>query len=145
MTNAISKLGGEIGGQASESKDGYALELNFIESIIQNLVSSIVGFILSPKIITIFLINYKIVYGLNQDYDDAADFMKQNKNLMKDISKAVRNAIIKVILTVVLKEISLLVAQAAIEIATEKSKNQLAQILSLVGVSQQVLRLIRGL
>ena len=71
--------------------------------------------------------------------------MKQNKNLMKDISTSVRDAIISVILNYVLKQISTLVSQTIIEIATEKAKNQLAQILSLVGVPSKILRLIKGL
>ena len=91
------------------------------------------------------MINYKKVYGINEDYVDAKDFMKQNKNLMKEISKSVRNAIINVLLNSVLKEISILVAATAVEIATEKSKNQVAQILSLAGMSQEVIRLIKGL
>lgn len=143
--NAITTIGGDVAGNADNKKDSYALELNFIENLIQNIITAIVGFILSPKIISIFLINYKIVYGINEQYEDAADFMRQNKNLMKDVTKAVRNAIISVLLNTVLKQISSLVSQTIIEISTEKAKNQLAQILSLVGVPAQVLRLIKGL
>lgn len=145
IATGINTLGQTIKVQSDDIKDAYALELNFIENIIQNLVSSIVGFILSPKIITIFLINYKIIYGPNEEYSDAADFMKQNRNLMKDITKSVRNSIISILLNTVLKQISSLVAATAIEIATEKSKNQLSQILSLVGIPQSVIRLIKGI
>jgi hypothetical protein len=145
INNAISQVGGEVGGQANDEKDVYALELNFIENLIDNLITSIVSFILSPKIISIFLINYKIVYGVNETYADASDFMKQNKNLMKGISDTVRDEIISVILNSVLKEISSLVSSTAIEIATEKAKNKISQILSLVGVPQEVLRIIKGL
>jgi len=143
--SGINTLGQTIKNQANDIKDAYALELNFIEKLIQNLVSSIISFILSPKIITIFLINYKIIYGQGAEYEDAADFMKKNKNLMKSISKSVRNAIISILLNTVLKQISSLVAATAIEIATEKAKNQLSQILSLVGIPQSVLRLIKGI
>lgn len=145
ITNGINTLSLVIRTQALDRKDGHVLELNFIENIIQNLVSSIVGYILSPKIITIFLINYKIIYGINSEYTDAADFIKQNRNLIKDISKSVRNIIIDMLLNIVLKEVSRLAAEIAIDIATEKYKNELAQILSLVGTSQSVLRLIKGL
>jgi len=145
VSDSINRIGVSVSDQAQDNKDGYALELNFIENLIQGLITAIVGFILSPKIISIFLINYKIVYGINEEYDDAADFMRQNKNLMKDVAKAVRNAIISVLLNTVLKQISSLVSQTIIEIATEKAKNQLAQILSLVGVPAQVLRIIKGL
>jgi len=145
ISDGINQLGGEVAGNANDSNDQYALELNFIENLIQNLIVAIVGFILSPKVISIFLFNYKIVYGVSEDYTSAADFMKQNKNLVKAVSNSVRDAIIKVLLNTVLKEISTLVSQTIVEIATEKAKNQLAQILSLVGVPAQVLRLIKGL
>jgi hypothetical protein len=145
IATGINTLGQTIKGQATDNKDGYALELNFIEKIISGLVSSIVGFILSPKIIAIFLINYKIIYGPTAEYTDAVDFIKQNKNLIKNITKSIRNSIISVLLNSVLKEISSLVAETAIEIATEKAKNQLSQILSLVGIPQPVIRLIKGI
>lgn len=145
ISNGINTLGQTIKNQSEDSKDAYALELNFIEKIIQNLVSAIVGFILSPKIVTVFSINYKIIYGSASEYIDGTDFMKQNRNLIKSIAKSVRNEIISVLLNTVLKEISSLVSATAIEIATEKTKNQLGQILSLVGVSQDVLRLIKGI
>jgi hypothetical protein len=145
VANAVNTLGTIISNQATTAKNSYALELNFIENLIESIVTAIVSLILSPKVVSIFLINYKIVYGPTEDYDDAKDFMRQNKNLMKEIAKSVRNAIIGVLLNSVLKEISTLVAATAVEIATEKAKNQLAQILSLVGVPQDVIRLIKGL
>lgn len=145
ISDGVKKLSESVGDQSNDPTNKYALELNFIENLIKTLISSIVGFVLSPKIITIFLINYKIIYGINEQYDDAADFMRQNKNLMKDVAKAVRNAIITVLLNYVLKQISSLVSSTIIEIATEKAKNQLAQILSLVGVPSKVLRLIKGI
>jgi hypothetical protein len=155
MSNGLAALSDEIGNQAGgiqpngqlafSAKDKYALELNFVEGLIDSMIKAIVSLVLSPKVITIFLINYKIIYGQNEEYDDAVDFMKQNKTLIKNVATSIRNAIISVILTTVLREISSLVAATTIEIATEKAKNQLAQILSLVGVPQEVIRLIKGL
>lgn len=145
VNEAISKLGVAVGDQTTDPKNSYALELNFIEGLIESIVMAIVSLVLSPKVISIFLINYKILYGPNAQYEDAKDFMKKNKNLMKDITKSVRNAIISVLLNTVLKEISSLVSATAVEIATEKAKNQVSQMLSLVGVPQDVIRLIKGL
>jgi len=145
ISNGISELGEAVSLSSPDSKDRYSLELNFIDGLIKNLVKSIVSIVLSPNIISIFLINYKIVYGLTETYESATDFMKQNKTLVKNVSDTVRDAIIKIILETVLKEITSLVAQTAITIATEKAKNQLAQILSLVGIPQNILRLIKGI
>ena len=145
IDKAISEVSSEVGGQAPDSKDSHTLELNFIENLIENLITSIVGFILSPKIISVFLINYKIIYGVNETYDDASDFMKQNKNLVKGISDTVRNEIIEVLLTKVLVDIAILVGTTRTEIEKEKGKAKISQILSLVGVSQSVIRIIQGI
>jgi hypothetical protein len=145
IDNAISEVSSEVGGQAPDSKDSHTLELNFIENLIENLITSIVGFILSPKIISIFLINYKIIYGVTETYDDASDFMKQNKNLVKGISDTVRNEIIEVLLTKVLVDIAILVGTTRAEIEKEKGKAKISQILSLVGVPQAVIRIIQGI
>lgn len=145
ISDGIKQLSQTVGNQSPSTKDSYALELNFIEGLISSIIKAIISLILSPKVISIFLINYKIIYGQNEEYDNAIDFMKQNKTLVKDISKSVRNAIISILLNTVLKEVSNLVSATAMEIATEKAKNQVAQILSLVGVPQEVIRLIKGL
>lgn len=145
ISKAINDIADNVGNQAPTNKDAYALKINFIEGLISSLLESIIASVLGPKIVTIFLINYKIVYGVNEDYDDAIDFMKQNKTLVRDMAKTVRNSIISILLNTVLKEISSLVASTAIEIATEKAKNQVSQILSLVGIPQEIIRLIKGL
>jgi hypothetical protein len=145
IDSAISSIGAEVGGQSPDSKDSHTLELNFIENLIENLITSIVGFILSPKIISIFLINYKIIYGVTETYDDASDFMKQNKNLVKGIADTVRNEIIEVLLTKVLVDIAILVGTTRAEIEKEKGKAKISQILSLVGVPQAVIRIIQGI
>lgn len=144
ISEGLNKLGDEIGSQAGSDEDSYALNLNFIISLITNLISSIIKSILSPKVITMFLLNYKIVYGINAEYKDAIDFMKQNKNLMIDVGEVVRNAIIDILLGTTLKEISNLVKATAVEIATEKAKNLIAQMASLVGTPPDILRKIKG-
>ena len=56
---------------------------------------------------------------MNETYDDASDFMKQNKNLVKGISDTVRNEIIEVLLTKVLVDIAILVGTTRTEIEKE--------------------------
>ena len=59
--------------------------------------------------------------------------------------KKIAGMIIKILIAIALKKIAELVASGATKSQTEKSKNQVSQLLSLVGVSQQTLRLIKGL
>lgn len=125
--------------------DNISIKLNFFQKIIDMLIKAIVGIILTPKILIIFLINYKIVYGLTETYGDPIDFLKKNKNLIKSITKKITEMIINELIAIALKEIAILVSSAAVKKQIEKGKNQLSQLLSLVGVSQDIIRKIKGL
>jgi hypothetical protein len=127
----------------SNLDDKISGKLNFIQEIIQSMIKSIVGIILSPKVILVFLINYKIVYGQNNTpFLDPIDFIKKNKNLITGIVKAIASELIKILLTIALKEISVLVSKSIAKKQTEKNANRLAQLQTLIGVP---LNIIRGL
>ena len=53
--------------------------------------------------------------------------------------------IIKILITIVLKQIAELVAATVAKKQIEKGKSTLSQLLSLVGIPQETLRLITGL
>ena len=89
--------------------------------------------------------NYQIIYGQGEQYDDAVDFLRKNKKLIRSIVNKIRDLIIKVLLEKVLKEVSLLVAVSVAKRQIEKGNNNVAQLLSLVGVTQDVIRLITNL
>jgi hypothetical protein len=115
-------------------------KLNFIQQIITSIIKSIVGIILSPKVILVFLINYKIVYGQAATFSDPIDFIRSNKNLINEIMKVIAVELIKILLTIALKEISILVAQAIAKKQIEKNTNKLAQLQSLIGISPNLIR-----
>lgn len=125
----------------SNIDDKISSKLNFIQEIIQSMIKSIVGIILSPKVILVFLINYKIVYGQNNSsFADPLDFIKKNKNLITDIVKAIASELIKILLSIALKEISVLVSKAIAKKQTEKNANRLAQLQTLIGVPLNIIR-----
>lgn len=134
---------------ANESSSGltggdiYNAKLNFIDNIIKKLMTAIANIILSPKLIMIFALNHSIVYG--SSFDSAIDFMKKNKTLIRTILNGVRDAIIGILLKEVLKAVTELVSKNVIDTQIEKIKIQQAQLASLVGVSQETLRIISGL
>lgn len=145
VSSSINDMANFTSSYTSVKQDKYSVQLNFIQEILNKLMNAIVNIILGPKIITIFLINYKILYGPTATYDDAVDFLKNNKTLIKDMMNRVRNNVIQTLMTAALKEISTLVGETAIKIQTEKAKLQLSRLLSLVGVPQSVIRIIQGL
>lgn len=127
-TSAITKL-----------TDKPNVKLNFIQNILDTFIKAIVSIFLSPKVMVAFVINYKIIYGPTADFDNPIDFIKKNKQLMSSIMKAVSEEIIKILLSVALKEISSLVSVAMLKKQKEKATNRLAQIQSLLGVPKSQL------
>lgn len=129
----------------SVQQDKYAIQLNFIQEILNKLINSIINIIISPKIVTIFLINYKILYGPTATYDDAVSFLKNNKTLIRDIMNRVRDNIIQTLLMNALKEIGELVRQTYSETQKEKGKIKLSRLLSLIQAPPEVIRIIQNL
>jgi hypothetical protein len=141
----LNKMAEQTTVNSNNSSDNISIKLNFFQQIIQTLIKAIVGVILSPKVVIIFMINYKIIYGPEASYGDGVDFIKKNKNLINSITKSITAMIIKILVAIALKKIAELVADAAMKKQIEKGKNQLSQLLSLVGIPQDTLRIIKGL
>jgi hypothetical protein len=103
-----------------KNMDKPSLKLNFTQQIFNFLTKGIVSSIISPRVIMIFLINLKIVYGQDAVYEDGVDFIKKNKNIFKAIIKEIVVMIIKILLAIALKKIAKLVADAMILRRIEK-------------------------
>jgi hypothetical protein len=124
---------------STSTPDNVTIKMNFVQEIFKNFTKTIVSSIISPKVIMIFLINLKIVYGVSVDYVDGVDFIKKNKNIFKSLIKGVSTIIIKLLMGLALKEIARLMAQIIIKKRVEKLKLRKDQILSLTGPSSQSL------
>jgi len=145
VTNSLNSIGNSISGFATSSSDKQTLKLNFIQELINNLIKVIVNSVLSPKVIAIFVINFKIIYGPTANFTDAVDFLKKNKNLIHNIIKRITGIIVKELLKIAMKKIATLVAESQIKKQIDKNKAKVAQILALVGVPQETNRQIKGL
>jgi len=128
---------------ADDPVDVYSVELSFIGLMFETLIKSIVSMILSPKVITVFLINYMIVYGNGNSYIDPVDFLKQNKTLLENMVKRIRDLLINALLDKVLSFIMKLVAANVVAMGKEQANAQLAVLLSLTGIPQDVIRMMR--
>jgi hypothetical protein len=125
--------------------DKPSIKNNFILNLVNEIARAIVSVILSPKLISVYAINYQILYGQNEKYDGPIDFVKKNKNLIRSLGKTVLEAIIKMLLTLVLKYISIKLSKKFSEDEIEKGKNYTSQILSLLGVPPMIIRQIQGI
>lgn len=144
ITSKFDEISSEAGFNVPD-KDKPTVELDFFDQIINNLHIAITNLILSPKVIMIFAINHKIVNGLSAAFDGVMDFMEKNKALIEDIVKEIRDIIVDCLLQEALKLINQLVQSKATAILTEKLNNQQAQLVSLFGVSQDLIRTITNL
>ena len=94
---------------------------------------------------TLFAVNYKILYGSLSTYDGPIDFMKKNKNLIISISKLILEQIVKMLLILALKRIAKKLAKKYSEDTVEQNKNYIVQISSLLGVSPKIIKEIQNL
>ena len=148
QVQAISKAIDNI--SAAQASNASAIDIptvkyNFILDLIKNMAQSIINIILSPRLVTLFAVNFKILYGQASMYDGPIDFMKKNKNLIIGISKVILEIVIKMLITLALKYISKKIAKKFEGDEIEKNKNYVIQILSLVGVSPEIIKQIQGL
>lgn len=144
MSNVIDKLAETQASNAS-TINVPTVKLDFILELIKNFMKSIINIIISPKLVSIFAVNFKIMYGQSSEYSGPIDFMKKNKNLIVAMSKTVLEQIVKMLLTLALKYISIKLAKKYKEDTIEQSKNYVAQILTLIGVPTEIIRQIQGL
>jgi hypothetical protein len=122
--------------------DNTTVKFDFVNEIIKNLGKAIINKILLPNVIILYLINYKIVYGETEQYENSIDFLKKNKNLINRIIKTIGTEIITILLRVSLKHIERLVAAKIAKKVIEKNTLNLSQILSLTGAPKARLKSI---
>lgn len=145
ITNSINNMAENLASQTPDNQDKQTIKINFVGDLIKNLIKSIANIVISPKIIIIFLINFKILYGEDAEYKDAKDFIKKNRGLFTSIFKEITQIIVKELMAYAMKEVTRLAGEAALVKTIEKVQNRKQQLLSLVGVPQEALRRIKGL
>jgi hypothetical protein len=145
ITNSINSMADNLAEQTPENQNRQTVKISFVSDMIKSLIKSIANILISPKIIIIFLINFKIVFGLDAEYTDAKDFIKKNRNLFTSVFKDITQIIVSILMNYALREVTKLAGDAALLKLYEKTLNRRQQILSLIGVSQEALRKIKGL
>lgn len=121
------------------------LKMNFILDMIKNYATSLVSYIISPKLLVVFAINHQLIYGQGSVYKDGLDFLEKNKNMLKPIFDAIKKMVIKKILTLIIKELTIKLEIKIVEDAIEKNKAYVKQLKVLNGVSKAVNLIISSL
>jgi len=121
------------------------LKMNFILDMIKNYATSLVSYILSPKLLVVFAINHQLIYGKGTVYKDGIDFLQKNKNMLKPIFNAIKKIIIKKILALIIKKLSAKLSQKIMDDAIEKNKSYVKQINILNGLTKATELMINSL
>jgi hypothetical protein len=145
LTKNLDDMAEATSSDSPNPEDKTAIKLNFFQLILSNFVKAVVSFILSPKVVCIFLINFKIIYGEGATFTDAIDFIKKNRTLVVTVTKKITELIVKELMKIVGKEIGTLMGSVQAVRLIEKGKDKISQLLSLVGVGQEAIRTIKGL
>lgn len=145
LANSLDSMATETTNNSTNPSDNQSIKLNFIQQIIDTLIKSIVGVVLSPKVVIVFLITFKIIYGQQIEFENGVDFIFKNKELIKNVIKKITLLIVQFLTVIALKKIAELVADAQVKKQKEKYTNRLTQLLSLIGVPQDAIRVIKGL
>jgi hypothetical protein len=145
LTNSLNSMSDNLASQVPTNQDKQTVKIGFVTDLIKNLIKSIANVVLTPKVIIIFLINFKIVFGVDAEYANAKDFIQKNRVLFKEMFKNITEIIVKLLMSYAMKEVTRLAGEAAAAKVIEKTLNRKQQLLSLVGVPQEALRKIKGL
>jgi hypothetical protein len=144
LTDSLNSMGDNLASQTQNIQDKQTIKIGFITELVKSLIKAVSNAILSPKVVIIFLLNYKILYGVNASYNGPVDFIKQNKALFIGLFKEVNTLVVTFLMTIAMKEITKLAGDAALVKITDRLENKKQQLLSLIGIPQDVLRMIKG-
>jgi hypothetical protein len=83
ISNSLEGMANQSSLNSPNTQDKFNIKINFFEKLLNELLKNIVKVMLSTHIITIFLINFKIIYGKDERFKDVNDFFLKNKNNIK--------------------------------------------------------------
>lgn len=115
------------------SEDSESVKYNFFKEIINKLILMFMIQIVSPKFVTILMINFTIANGgTPPEYKSAIDLIKSNEKIFKAIRKKLIESIIAIVLIYVLRLYLKKVLRDKIEDKIEKATNYTKTLTSLI-------------
>lgn len=145
VSRSIDNLATKAIGVNIDPIDFSNLRMNFILDMIKNYATSLVSYIISPKLLVVFAINHQLIYGQGTQYKDGIDFLEKNKNMLKPIFDEIKKIIIKMIIRLIIKKLSAKIGEKIKDDAIEKNKAYLAQLKVLNGITKATELMISSL
>lgn len=145
VSRSIDNLATKAIGVNIDPLDFSNLRMNFILDMIKNYATSLVSYIISPKLLVVFAINHQLIYGQGKQYKDGIDFLEKNKNMLKPIFDAIKKTIIQMIIRLIIKKLSAKIGEKIKDDAIEKNKAYLTQLKVLNGITKATELMISSL
>ena len=145
VSRTLDNLSTKAIGISIDPIDFSNLKVNFILDMIKNYATSLVSFVLSPKLITVFAINHQLIYGQGTVYKDGIDFMEKNKKILKEIAKSILKIIIKLLLTLIIKKLTKKIGEKIKDDTIEKNKAFVKQLSILSGIPNAMQLMVNNL
>jgi hypothetical protein len=115
------------------SEDSESVKYNFFKEIIDKLILMFMTQLISPKFVTILMINFTIANGGNvPKYNNAIDLIKSNEKVFKAIRKKLIESIIAIVLIYVLRLYWKKVLKEKIDDKIERVTNRVKVMASLI-------------
>ena len=138
VSKALDDLSTKSMGASVDPIDLSNLKVNFILDMIKNYATSLISFVLSPKLVAVFAINHQLIYGQGTVYKDGIDLLEKNKNIFREIGKTILSIVIKLLLALIIRKLAKKLGEKVKDDAIEKNKSYTKQLSILNGISAAV-------
>jgi len=101
----VNSIGDELGSQADNNQDKFAIKLSFFQKIVESLYNNIAGAIITPKLLHVFMIHDVVVYN-KPPSNNVMTFMYEHRTLIWNIAKMLITPLITFIVSELIKVIS---------------------------------------
>lgn len=100
--------------------DSSTIKIDFLTSLLQNLIAAIVDSVLSPKVLMLLLVNRALIQPGDDKPFDVEDLVKILKNIVKALVKEIRDLIMKKLLDYILNYLTPLALELKAKIQSEQ-------------------------
>ena len=100
--------------------DSSTIKIDFLTSLLQNLIAAIVDSVLSPKVLMLLLVNRALIQPGDDKPFDVEDLVKILKNIVKSLVKEIRDLIMKKLLDYILNYLTPLALELKAKIQSEQ-------------------------
>lgn len=144
VKNFYDKINNVVNVNSFDGIDQEQTKIAISNSLVINLIKSIMNVIISPKVLTLIILNYKLIDDNSNQIINVVDLIKKNRTIITSLIKKIVNIIVKKYLSESIREIVKLINQDNLKEKQEKYKNYIEVINSFKNFDLDSLSLIKN-